>query len=275
MAVLLAEIFGPGADRAVLLDQRRHDVVDWFEIVGLARRIPGGEAEDVVPRFRLRLRRDGQQILVAVGGNEVDLELDLFLFCPFATQRFERSIGAGNPMIPKPDAEFPGSMGTAHEGSRQYGRRQRRSPQYGAPCDRHHSCLFRLFRCTAARPSLTRRLARGSDYHRSGRSARRRTGFVEIGHVAVIVTWSAFRVSSAARKDQRSCAVRNASNPAETPAIGCRIQQYGVDALNNKAVVERAFNCILISGARFSADALAHRTKPKVAYLQELKAPDE
>ena len=121
MAVLLAEIFGAGDDRAVLLDQRRHDVVDRFEALGIARRIPGEEAENIVPGPRLRLGGGGQQILVAVGGDEVDLDVDLFLVGPLMAQLFERHIGAGHPVIPEADAQLPGGIGPAHKGRRQEG----------------------------------------------------------------------------------------------------------------------------------------------------------
>ena len=97
MPVLLAEILGAGIDRAILLDQPRHDVVDRFETGGVAGRIPGGEAEDVVPGFRLRFGGDGQQILVAVGGDEIDLDIDLFLLRPLVAELVERFVGAGNP----------------------------------------------------------------------------------------------------------------------------------------------------------------------------------
>ena len=52
MTILLAEIFGAGADRAVLLDQRRHDIVDRFEALGIPRRIPSEQAENVVSASR-------------------------------------------------------------------------------------------------------------------------------------------------------------------------------------------------------------------------------
>ena len=87
MAVLLAEILGTGADRAVLPDQRCHDIIDRFEFVGLAGRVPSSEAEDVVSGFQLRLRHDGQQILVAVGGDEVNLS-STFSFSAHSRQRF-------------------------------------------------------------------------------------------------------------------------------------------------------------------------------------------
>jgi len=37
VTLLLGDIFDAGADLAVLGDQRRHDVVDRFEVVGLSR----------------------------------------------------------------------------------------------------------------------------------------------------------------------------------------------------------------------------------------------
>src|ERR1700726_3977075 len=81
-------------------------------------------------------------------------------FCPFAAELFERFVGAGDPMIPEPDAQFPGGMGAAHEGRRQYVSRQRRGLQHGAACRCRHSCLLRSFRCAAPEPSPARRLAR-------------------------------------------------------------------------------------------------------------------
>jgi len=89
MTVLLPQIRRAGADRAVLLDQGRHQIVDRFEVFGLARCIPCGEALDVVSGLGLRLGRDGQQILVAVRGDEVDLEIDLLLLRPLAAELFQ------------------------------------------------------------------------------------------------------------------------------------------------------------------------------------------
>src|SRR5207253_1733129 len=95
MTVLPPEIFSTCADGTVLPDQLRHDVVDRIEVLGLPRRIPGGEGQDVVAGLRLRLGRDGQQVLVAVGSDKVGLQLDLLLLCPFAAELFEGFVGAG------------------------------------------------------------------------------------------------------------------------------------------------------------------------------------
>ncbi len=66
MALLLAEIFDCCSDLAIFLGQVVDDVVDRFEIVGIAGRIPGREGKDIVPAVRLRFGSDRQQVLVAL-----------------------------------------------------------------------------------------------------------------------------------------------------------------------------------------------------------------
>src|SRR5215475_7044878 len=60
-----------------------------------------GKREDVVARSRLPLGGDGDQQLVALRGNVVDLDLDLFFFRPFVDQGRGRAVGARHPMIPE------------------------------------------------------------------------------------------------------------------------------------------------------------------------------
>jgi hypothetical protein len=143
MTILLAEIGGAVADRTVLLDQGRHQIVGRFEAVGVARCIPSGETLNVVAGFRLRLGRNGQQILVAVRGDEIELEIDFLLLGPFLAELAQRLVGPGDPVVPEPDGQFPGGIGAAHKRRRQNRCRQRSVAQHGAPCRRRHSRLHR------------------------------------------------------------------------------------------------------------------------------------
>ena len=114
-AVDLAEILDRGVDGAVLLDQRLHDVVDRHQLIGIARRQEGVLGENVVTRLRLRFRGRGQQQLVALRGDEVDLDVDFFLFGPFLDQRFGRSVGVGHPMVPEAHGQFTRGIGAANK----------------------------------------------------------------------------------------------------------------------------------------------------------------
>ena len=127
-ALGLAEIFDRGIDRAVLLDQRLHDVVDRFELVGMVRRQPSGKGEDVVAGLGLGFGGDRQQKLLSLGRNVVDQNLDLFLGRPLLDQRLRRVVGARHPMVPKADREPAGRMrapDVRHCNQRRRGRRRR------------------------------------------------------------------------------------------------------------------------------------------------------
>jgi len=60
--------FGGGA---ILRNDRAYDIVDGFEVFGLASRVPAADLQDVVAGLRLPLGRHGQQVLVAIGGDEI------------------------------------------------------------------------------------------------------------------------------------------------------------------------------------------------------------
>jgi len=63
----------------------------------------------------LALRGDGQQQLITLAGDEVDLDLDLFLVGPLVDELAERIVGARHPMVPETDIEFAGGKGAAHK----------------------------------------------------------------------------------------------------------------------------------------------------------------
>ncbi|TMJ46463.1 MAG: hypothetical protein E6G84_14350 [Alphaproteobacteria bacterium] len=127
-ALGLAEIFDRGIHGAILLDQRLHDVVDRFELVGMVRRQPSGKGEDVVAGLGLGFGGDRQQKLLSLGRNVVDQNLDLFLGRPLLDQRLRRVVGARHPMVPKADREPAGRMrapDVRHCNQRRRGRRRR------------------------------------------------------------------------------------------------------------------------------------------------------
>src|SRR6202035_5577373 len=101
------------------------------EIVRLRRNVPGAQAHHVVTSLRLAFRHQGQEVLVAVRGDQVDVEVDLFFCCPFGANLFQFLGRAGNPMVPYAKGELAGGVGAVHEGSRE--RCRRRGLQYRAP----------------------------------------------------------------------------------------------------------------------------------------------
>jgi hypothetical protein len=66
MAFLLAEIFDRCRNLAVFLGQVVDDIVDRFEIFGVAGGTPGRKGENIMPAVRLRFGSDRQQVLVAL-----------------------------------------------------------------------------------------------------------------------------------------------------------------------------------------------------------------
>src|SRR5215831_12023755 len=85
-ALLLAEIFDRGGDLTVLLDEVVDNIVDRFEIVGIAGRVPGWEGEDIVPAMRLGFGRDRQQVLIALRSNVVARDIDLLFLAPILAE---------------------------------------------------------------------------------------------------------------------------------------------------------------------------------------------
>ena len=159
-ALVLAEILDGAVDRAILLDQRLHDVVDGLQVQRLVLRPPGRHGQDVVAGFRLRLGGDGQQVLEALRGDVVDLHLDLLLGRPFLNQGFRGLVGAGHPVVPEADRELAGGVGGAHERGGNHRRRCRgRRRHKFAAADPHFlhgvlSCCSPLFSVnTCNRPS--------------------------------------------------------------------------------------------------------------------------
>ena len=118
LAVGLAEVLDRRVDRAVLLDQLRHDVVDRLQVAGMVRRLPGRERQDVVARLRLRLGGDGQQVLVALRGDVVDLNLDLLLLAPTPrTSASEALLAPGTQWSQKPIDSLPAAFAVRTKGA--------------------------------------------------------------------------------------------------------------------------------------------------------------
>ena len=126
-ALGLAEIFDRGIDRAILLDQRLHDVVYGFQVQRLVLWPPGRHGENVVAGFCLRFGGNSQQVLESLRRDVVDLHLDLLLGRPLLNERFGGLVGAGHPVVPEADRELAGGVRGAHERrrDRRCGRRGR------------------------------------------------------------------------------------------------------------------------------------------------------
>src|SRR5258708_27149183 len=78
--------------------------------------LPIRHLHDVVPRSRLLLGRDRQEILVTLRGDVVDADVDPLLGRPFIAQLGQRIISAWDPMVPETDAQLAGGVGAAHVG---------------------------------------------------------------------------------------------------------------------------------------------------------------
>ena len=104
------KIFGDRTDRAVLLDELADDVVERLEHVGVDADIPIAVRHDVVAGAGLRLGGRGQLVLLALRGDVVDLHLDVVFLAPLVAERGERLVGAGDPMVPAAQRQFPGGV---------------------------------------------------------------------------------------------------------------------------------------------------------------------
>jgi hypothetical protein len=151
MALDLAEIFAGLGDLAVFLDQRIDHIIHGDEIVCLRRHVPHAHAHDVVACPGLAFRHQGQQVLVAVGGDQIEGEVDPFLFGPFATERGQDLAGTRDPVVPDAEGELAGGVGAAHKGCGKRGRRQRRRRQHRAP--RQHSPTHAFLSCRSCPPA--------------------------------------------------------------------------------------------------------------------------
>jgi len=76
---------------------------------------------------------DGHQNLVALAGDEVDRNLDLFLVGPFIDQITADLVGPGDPMIPKAHREFAGRMRGSDKRRGDQRRRRQRASSYELP----------------------------------------------------------------------------------------------------------------------------------------------
>ena len=110
----LGEIFGNRTDRAVLLDQLGNHVIERFEQALVDLNIPVAVRHDVVTGPGLRFRRGGQFIFLALGGDVVDVHIDLVLIAPFLADLIERLVGSRHPMVPATQRQRTRSIDTAN-----------------------------------------------------------------------------------------------------------------------------------------------------------------
>jgi hypothetical protein len=101
-----AEILDRAVDRAVLLDQVLHDVVDRLEQLRVLGRQPGRDSARMSwPDFAWASAAIGEQVLVALRGDVVDLDLDLLLGRPLLDQVGRGLVGVRNPVVPEADRQ--------------------------------------------------------------------------------------------------------------------------------------------------------------------------
>ena len=99
-ALALGEIFGDRADRAVRLNERGDDVVQWLELRLVDTDVPVAMRHDVVTGAGLRFGRGGELVLLALRGDVVDMDVDFVLVAPFLAELVESLVGAGHPVVP-------------------------------------------------------------------------------------------------------------------------------------------------------------------------------
>ena len=103
VSAIFAEVLDQGRNRAVRGDQVLHHIIDRLEFLRLVGRPPGREGQHVVTGLRLRLGGDRQQVLVALRGDVVDLDLDLFFRGPLVAHLGEHVVAARDPVVPEAD----------------------------------------------------------------------------------------------------------------------------------------------------------------------------
>ena len=99
-AFALGEIFGDRADRAVLLDERGDDIVQWLQLCLVDADVPVAMRHNVVTGASLRFGRGGKLVFLALRGDVVDMDVDFVLVAPFLAELVESLVGAGHPVVP-------------------------------------------------------------------------------------------------------------------------------------------------------------------------------
>ena len=130
LALFLAQVVGHRIGFAVLGDQPADHVIDILELVGVVPDVPVADRDDIVPPACLRLGVDGQQVLLALRGDEVRLHLDLVLLRPGGDLLLHLDIAGRHPMVPEEHRDLSGGMGAADERRSHHGGRRRCSPGY-------------------------------------------------------------------------------------------------------------------------------------------------
>jgi hypothetical protein len=117
VALDLAQILDGAVDLAVLLDEVVHHIVDRLQLVGVCLRLPGRERQDVVARLGLRLRGDGDEVLVALRGDVVDLNLDLLLSAHSSVRDCVALLAPGTQWSQKPIESLPAALAVRTNGA--------------------------------------------------------------------------------------------------------------------------------------------------------------
>ena len=129
-------------------------------LFGVARGCQRREGQDVVAGLRLRLGGDGQQVLVALRGDVVDLDVDLVLVGPFLAQSLGGVVAAGHPVVPEADRQLAGRMRGAHERRGNHRRRCRSRRRNELPaghlCFLHQASSFFISFCFSLRGFASR-----------------------------------------------------------------------------------------------------------------------
>ena len=132
-AVDFGEIFGDRADRAVLLDQGIHYVVERLKHTAMNVDAPVAVRHDVMTGAGLGFCSRGELILLALRRDVIDVNFDVVLLTPFVAQLGQGIVRARHPMVPAAERELAGGVAGPDIGGRQNGRAgERRRLQCGA-----------------------------------------------------------------------------------------------------------------------------------------------
>src|SRR5208283_5173175 len=107
-------ILGDRADRTILLNQAVNDVVEWLKHRLVYPDVPVAMRHNVVASAGLRFGGSGELVLLALRGDEVDMNVDFVLRAPLVAELDQRFVSAGHPVVPNAQGERAGSVSTAH-----------------------------------------------------------------------------------------------------------------------------------------------------------------
>jgi len=117
LSLELGQILDARLERPIAGDDVADEVVDGLQRERVLRGFPVGELHDVVARSGLRFGRDREQQLVTLRGDEVDLDVDLFLLSPLWMILSATSFAPGTQWSHKPMDRLPAALALRTNGA--------------------------------------------------------------------------------------------------------------------------------------------------------------